>query len=214
MRRPRPAPARAAVFLRRLKKMYPRPRAALCFRGPWESLVATILSAQCTDARVNIVTVSLFKKYKSIRDYARADQRVFETDIRPTGFYRNKARHIIAAAQRVLKDFSGRVPDTMEGLLTLPGVARKTANVVLFDAFGKNDGIAVDTHVGRVARRLGLTRHDDPVKVEKDLMALSPSREWGLLSLRFIQHGRRVCRARRPLCPSCGLKDICPDSRG
>lgn len=211
--RPRVEGKRAQEVLRRLKEMYPRPRITLAFKKPWESVVATILSAQCTDARVNIVTASLFKKYKTVRDYARAGQRALEADIHSTGFFRSKARHIIAAAQKVLKDFSGRVPDTMEGLLTLPGVARKTANVVLFDAFNKNEGIPVDTHVGRVSRRLGLSEHDDPDKIEEDLMVLLPSKEWGSLSLRLIAHGRRVCRALRPQCLSCGFKDICPSYR-
>ena len=193
-----------------LKKAYPQPKIALDYRTPLEILVATILSAQCTDARVNVVTRELFRAYRRPQDYAAADVKRFEKAIRSTGFYRNKAKNIIAAAKKIIADFDGRVPETMEELLTLPGVARKTANCVLSGAFGRNEGIAVDTHVLRVSRRLGLTRHDDPVKVERDLMRLCPRREWGALSLRLIQHGRRVCAARAPKCPVCVVNKVCP----
>lgn len=200
-------------ILTRLKKKYPRPRIALKSSSPFELLAATILSAQCTDERVNKVTAALFKKYRCIEDYAKADLSVFETDIRSTGFYRNKAKNIIASARMILKNFGARVPDTMEQLLELPGVARKTANVVLFNAFGKNEGIAVDTHVIRVSNRLGLTRNQDPVKIENDLMKLFARKEWGALTLRLILHGRQTCVARSPLCLECFLGDICPSKK-
>ncbi len=195
-----------------LEKAYPQPKIALDHRTPLEILVATILSAQCTDARVNVVTRDLFRAYRTARDYAAADVKKFEEVIRSTGFYRNKAKNIIAAAKKIIVDFNGRVPETMEGLLTLPGVARKTANCVLHGAFGRNAGIAVDTHVLRVSRRLGLTRHDDPVKVEQDLMRLCDRRQWGRLSLRLILHGRRVCAARAPRCGACVMAALCPSS--
>ena len=196
-----------------LKKKYPHPRIALKFTDPFESVVSTILSAQCTDVRVNIVTKDLFKKYRSVKDYAAADIKKFEQEIRSTGFYRNKAKNIVTAAQKVVRDFRGRVPDTMESLLSLPGVARKTANVVLYNAFGKNEGIAVDTHVTRVSQRLGLTRHTDPVKIEQDLMKLADKKEWGDLSLRLIWHGRQTCQARKPLCPECVVAAFCPSRK-
>ena len=196
-----------------LKKKYPSPRIALKFTDPLESLVATILSAQCTDARVNIVTPSLFKKYKSIKDYATADIKEFENDIRSTGFYHNKAKNIIAAANKILKDFGGKVPDTMEELIQLPGVARKTANVVLYNAFGKNEGIAVDTHVIRVSQSLGLTKNSDPVKIERNLMELLDRKEWGPFSLRLIRHGRETCVAKKPKCLICVLQNVCPSKK-
>jgi endonuclease-3 len=197
-----------------LKKKYPVLRIALKSANPFELLVATILSAQCTDARVNIVTEALFRKYKRLEDYAEADLKAFKKDIRSTGFYRHKAKNIIAAAGKILKDFKGSVPQTMEELITLPGVARKTANVVLYNAFGKNEGIAVDTHVARVSQRLGLTRQSDPVKIEKDLMKMvGDKKEWGELTLRFIWHGRQTCTARSPQCPACVVKDLCPSRK-
>jgi endonuclease-3 len=197
-----------------LEKAYPRPRIALRFKTPLELLVATILSAQCTDVRVNSVTEDLFRAYRTARDYAAADVQKFEEAVRSTGFYRNKTKNILAAARKIIADFGGGVPDTMEALLTLSGVARKTANVVLHGAFGKNEGIAVDTHVLRVSRRLGLTRHDDPVKVEQDLMGLCARSVWGVLSLRLIAHGRRVCQARAPKCGECVLNALCPSRIG
>jgi endonuclease-3 len=196
-----------------LKKEYRLPRIALELVNPFEMLVATILSAQCTDARVNIVTKSLFKKYRTIEDYARVDQKNLEQAVRSTGFYRNKAKNIIGASKKILAEFRGRVPQDMQGLLTLPGVARKTANVVLYNAFGKNEGIAVDTHVARVSRRLGLTKNSDPVKIEQDLMKILEQKEWGLFSLRLIAHGRRTCMARSPQCPECVLKELCPSRK-
>jgi len=176
--------------------------------------VATILSAQCTDERVNIVTKDLFGKYRTADDYADAPQEMFEREIRPTGFFRNKARNIRAAAKKIVEDFGGEVPDNMEGLLTLPGVARKTANVVLGSAFGKNEGIAVDTHVRRVAGRLGLTRHENNQgdRIEKDLMQLVPREEWTIFAHLLIFHGRAVCTARKPNCPECAIKRLCPSA--
>lgn len=202
-----------AKVLSRLKKKYPSATISLASSNPFELLVATILSAQCTDARVNRITPVLFKKYRKVGDYARADRKTFEKEVRSTGFYRNKAKNIIASAQTVLRDFGGRLPQTMEELLTLPGVARKTANVVLFSAFGKNVGIAVDTHVARISQRLGLAKNSDPVKIEKDLMGLLSRKEWGLFSLRLIRHGRQTCQAKSPRCSACVLKDICPSKK-
>ncbi|MCS6817631.1 MAG: endonuclease III [Blastocatellia bacterium] len=202
--------ARAREILARLQEKYPVARTALHFRTPLELLVATILSAQCTDERVNRVTAELFQKYRTAADYAAAPLRELEHLIRPTGYYRNKARAIKAACQKIVADFGGEVPATMEALLTLPGVARKTANVVLQNAFGIPSGIVVDTHVLRVAQRLGLTRHTDRDKVERDLMALIPKGEWIAFSHRLIFHGRETCRARRPLCGQCVLQTLCP----
>jgi endonuclease-3 len=204
---------RVGEILGRLKKKYPSPRIALRSRTPFELLVATILSAQCTDARVNLVTKSLFMTYRTPQDYAKARPAALEQRIRSTGFYRNKAKNIIGAAQKIVADFGGRVPRTMPELLTLPGVARKTANVVLYSAFGVNEGIAVDTHVMRTSRRLGLTTHDDPVKIEQDLMRQVPQRSWGDFSLRLILHGRQTCAAKAPKCPACILADVCPSKK-
>jgi len=204
---------RAGEIVRRLKKKYPSARIALHSRNPLELLVATILSAQCTDARVNLVTKGLFKKYRTPQDYAKAKPAVLEQEIRSTGFYRNKAKNIIGAAKRIVADFGGKVPRMMPELLTLPGVARKTANVVLYSAFGVNEGIAVDTHVMRTSRRLGLTTYDDPVKIEKDLMRQVPRREWGDFSLRLILHGRQTCAAKAPKCPVCVLAQTCPSKK-
>jgi endonuclease-3 len=174
--------------------------------------VATILSAQCTDVRVNQVTGDLFRKYRTARDYANADPRAFEQEIRPTGFFRNKTRSILGAAKVLDEKHGGRVPSTMEDLLELPGVARKTANVVLGTAFRKAEGIVVDTHVHRLARRLGLTREDDPGKIERDLMELLPREEWIDFAHRLIRHGRRICPARKPRCGECVLAPHCPSA--
>jgi|GEM_PF-16383 len=193
-----------------LKKEYPAARIALEFHTPMQMLASTILSAQCTDERVNKVTAELFKKYKTPRDFAGADLKNFEGEIRSTGFYKNKARNIINSAGIITEKFKGRVPDTMEGLLTLPGVARKTANVVLQNAFGKVAGIVVDTHVIRLSGRLGLTKNKDPVKIENDLMEITPGGDWGLLSYLLIDHGRKICHARKPNHAGCVLRDICP----
>ncbi|PIU41137.1 MAG: endonuclease III [Candidatus Omnitrophica bacterium CG07_land_8_20_14_0_80_42_15] len=196
-----------------LKKTYPRAKIALDFTSPIQLLVATILSAQCTDKRVNIVTESLFKKYKTERDYANADLKTFEKDIRSTGFYRNKAKNIIASAQKILKEFNGKVPDTMEALLTLPGVARKTANIVLSNAYGKIEGIAVDTHVRRLSGRLGFTDNENPEKIELDLMKLFPKDEWFPINRVLIEHGRNICNAKKPLCPECLVSSLCPSKK-
>ena len=201
---------RALKIIQLLKKEYPRPRTALRFSSPLEILVATILSAQCTDKRVNIVTQSLFKKYRAVQDYAQADLKTFENEIRSTGFYRNKAKNIINAAKKVMSDFGGKVPDTMHELLTLPGVARKTANIVLISGFGKAEGIAVDTHARRLSQRLGLSKSDNPVKIEQDLMQLVPKKDWGIVNFLLVDHGRKICSAKKPLHDECALYDLCP----
>jgi len=197
-------------IIRRLKKEYPNPETALRFKTPFELLVATILSAQTTDAHVNKVTDSLFKKYRSVRDYALAPPEEFRKDISSINFYKTKAKNIQGAAQIILEDYKSEVPRTMTGLTSLPGVARKTANIILSNAFGIHEGIAVDTHVKRLAYRLGLTEHEDPVKIEKDLMAITPKEEWGNLSHLLIFHGRKICQAKKPKHEECVLYDICP----
>ena len=208
-----PKNKQAQAIVRRLKKTYPRAAIALHFHNPLELLVATILSAQCTDKKVNEVTEDLFKHYRSVDDYAEADPAQFEQAIRSTGFYRNKAKNIIAAAQKIMSDFKGTVPQAMDALVSLPGVARKTANIVLFSGFGIIEGIAVDTHVRRLSQRLGLTMHDDPSKIEQDLMGLVAKKDWGFFSYLLIEHGRAICAAKKPLCPECVLKDICPSRK-
>lgn len=201
---------RAAAIMAGLRADYPDATCSLTFSTPLELLVATILSAQCTDERVNAVTKQLFQKYRSAADYANADLEKLEQDVKQTGFYRNKAKSIRAAAQLLVTRFGGEVPRTLDELITLPGVARKTANVVMGNAYGIVEGVVVDTHVGRLARRLGLTASDDPVKVEQDLMALFPQSDWLALSHALIYHGRAICQARRPLCEQCHLVDLCP----
>ncbi len=196
-----------------LEKEYPNSTTALTHKDPLELLVATILSAQCTDARVNKVTKDLFKKYKKLSDYAEAKQNVFEQDIRSTGFYRNKAKNIIASAKMISKNFGGQVPDEMEDLLRLPGVARKTANIVLFHFFGKNEGIAVDTHVRRLSLRIGFTENEAPPKIEQDLMKLFERKKWGEVTNVLISHGRAVCKSRKPLCVECPIKDLCSSAK-
>jgi endonuclease-3 len=205
---------RVTKIVEALKKTYPNARIALNFRNPLELLVATILSAQCTDKRVNMVTEDLFKKYPAAADYAAADPKVFENEIKSTGFYRNKTKSVLAAAARIESGFGGKVPDNMDDLLTLPGVARKTANVVLGGAFGKNEGIVVDTHVIRLSQRIGLTRHKDNSgdKIESDLMALVPRKEWTDFGNMVIWHGRLVCTARRPNCAGCSINKLCPSA--
>ncbi len=195
---------------RALKRLFPGARIALTFRNTWELLVAVVLSAQCTDTRVNIVTRDLFKKYKKLDDYARADARQFEQDIKSTGFYRNKAKNIIAAARMVKKDFKGRVPGTMGELLKIPGVARKTANVILGNAFNKVSGIAVDTHVRRFALKFDLTDSRDPKKIEQDLMEILPKREWFNWTYRMIEYGRQICPAHRHSCENHPLSKLYP----
>ncbi len=196
-----------------LKKQYPHFTTALKYRSPAQLLVATILSAQCTDTRVNIVTKELFKKYKTLKDYANADLKTFEQEIRSTGFYHSKAKNIIGAAEMIIDKFNGKVPDSMEKLIQLPGVARKTANIVLAHGYNKIEGIAVDTHVRRVSFRLGLTKYQDPVKIEKDLMKTAPKKEWAHSSDLLIAHGRAICRAAKPKCPECVLGSLCPSKR-
>ncbi|MGB2631110.1 MAG: endonuclease III [Candidatus Omnitrophota bacterium] len=193
-----------------LEKEYPKATTVLSHVNAFQLLVATILSAQCTDKRVNMVTKDLFRKYKTAKDYARAKQPAFEKEIRSTGFYRNKAKNIIGAAKMIESEFKGKVPGTMEELVKLPGVARKTANIVLFHSFKKNEGIAVDTHVKRLSGRLGLSKNTDPVKIEEDLMKLYDRKKWGDLSNLLISHGREICDAKKPLCPKCQLKSLCP----
>ena len=195
-----------------LRKTYPKVRSALNFSNPLELLVATILSAQTTDKGVNEVTATLFKKYRTIDDYMNADPSEFEQDIRPTGFYRNKTRSVLGACKKIKQDFGGKVPDTMNDLLSLSGVARKTANVVLGNAFGKNEGITVDRHVLRVAGRVGLTSSDKPNIVEQDLMALTPQDDWTNVSHRLVILGRNICTARKPKCEDCPLNKLCPSA--
>lgn len=203
---------RAATVLRRLKRRYPDATCALDHRNAWELLVATILSAQCTDARVNMVTPALFARYPDAAALAQADPADLEALIRSTGFFRAKARSLLGVARALVADHGGRVPDTMAALRVLPGVGRKTANVVLGNAFGINEGITVDTHVTRLSRLLGFTRHTDPEKIERDLMPLFPRKDWALLSHLLIRHGRTTCIARRPQCGACVLNDICPSA--
>lgn len=205
--------SRAKLILKRLARTYPDAKCALDYGNAFELLCATILSAQCTDVRVNLVTPTLFARFPTPQALAAASPGEVEDIIRSTGFFRNKTKSLIGMAQALVADHGGEVPRSMEQLRPLPGVGRKTANVVLGNAYGINEGIAVDTHVGRVSRRLGLTRHDDPVKVELDLMPLFPRREWALLSHLFIFHGRRTCIARRPKCGECVLNDICPSAQ-
>ena len=198
--------------LRRLKREYPNPIIALNFKTPFELLVATMLSAQTTDVHVNKVTEGLFKKYRSIRDYADAPAEVFQKEVSSVNFYKTKAKNIQGAARMIIGRFHSEVPKTMEDLISLPGVARKTANVVLSNAYGLHEGIAVDTHVKRVAFRLGITKNEDPVKVEKDLMAITPKKEWGDLSHLLIFHGWKICQAKKPRHQECVLYDICPSN--
>src|SRR5712671_445839 len=204
---------RARKIIARLKQEYPDATCALHHRSALELVVATILSAQCTDARVNMVTPHLFAKYRTAADYAAADPRVLEKEIQSTGFFRNKTKSIIGMAQALVERHGGMVPDTMEQLVQLPGVGRKTANVVLGTWFGKNEGIVVDTHVQRLATLLALTKEKDPVKIERDLMALVLRDKWTWFSHTLILHGRRVCIARRPKCEVCVINRLCPSSR-
>ncbi len=203
------APARVSEVLKRLDTLYPAATCELKHSSAWELLVATILSAQCTDARVNMVTPELFRKYPGPRDLAKMRPEQVEPDIRSTGFYRNKARLIVTSAQRVMEEFGGQVPQEMEQLLTLPGVARKTANVVLGTWFKKAEGVVVDTHVHRISRRLELTTEDAPQKIEQDLMRVIPRSKWIGFSHQIIWHGRRCCFARKPNCAECLLENLC-----
>jgi endonuclease-3 len=208
-----PSAAPASEVIARLKAEYPDARTELDWSNPLELLVATILSAQTTDVQVNRVTESLFAKYRKAEDYADADPDELEDDIRPTGFYRNKARSLRGMASVLVEEHGGEVPRTMPELVALPGVGRKTANVVLGNAFGTNEGIVVDTHVRRVSNRLGLAENRDPVKIEQDLMDVVPEEDRTIYSHLLIFHGRRVCKARKPDCPNCVLNDICPSAR-
>jgi endonuclease-3 len=201
---------RAASIARRLAKEYADAVCSLDFHSPLELLIATILSAQCTDVRVNQVTPGLFKKHPTAADYAHAKLSELEKDIQSTGFFRNKAKNIQGCCQKLCEDFGGQVPKTMEDLVELPGVGRKTANVVLGTAYGIAIGVVVDTHVGRISRRLGLTKEKDAEKVERDLMDQFAPKEWIALSHRMIQHGRRYCMARNPQCDACLLRSLCP----
>jgi endonuclease III len=203
------APERIAEILKRLDAAYPNAECALHHRNAWELLVATILSAQCTDARVNMVTPELFRKFPTPQAMAQASLPAIEEEIRSTGFYRNKAKSIVGAAKKIISDFGGKVPKTMAELLTVPGAARKTANVVLGTAYGIAEGIAVDTHVLRLSRRLGLTKETEPKKVEQDLMKIIPQDHWIQFSHEMIHHGRQVCFARKPRCADCTLETLC-----
>ncbi len=203
---------RVREIIRLLRRHYPVSRTALEFRDPFGILVATILAAQCTDERVNKVTPALIQKYPGPAEFARADRAELEAVIRPTGFFRNKAKSIIGASQRIGEAYGGVVPDTMEELLTLPGVARKTANIVLSAGFGKAEGIAVDTHARRLSQRLGLSRESDPVKIERDLLRLVPKKDWLDFNFLLVDHGRAVCQARKPRCPECFLRRLCPSA--
>lgn len=207
---------RATKIAQMLLKMYKRRKTVLTFGSPWECLVAVQLSAQCTDKRVNMVMPALFKKYSTVEAFARAKASELESAIRSTGFYRNKAKNIKAAASKVVSEFGGKLPSNMENLVTLPGVARKSANVILFNAFGKVEGVAVDTHVMRITDLLGLIStgaRRKPEKIERELMGILPHKYWGVFSLLITEHGREVCIARRPRCENCKLNKLCPGSR-
>lgn len=201
---------RLPILLERLDRMYPTAECALRHTNPFQLLVATILSAQCTDERVNLVTKSLFKKLRTPTDFAGVSQAQLEREIRSTGFFRHKAKNIRGAAKKILEEFAGKVPKTMEELLTLPGVARKTANVVLGTAYGIASGVVVDTHVQRLSQRLGLSRQKDPKKIEQDLIKILPQERWIGFSHQLIWHGRKLCAARQPKCDQCPLVDVCP----
>lgn len=202
-------PARVSAILAKLDEAYPAATCALTHENPFQLLISTILSAQCTDERVNQVTATLYQKYKSAKDFAYANPQELEQDIRPTGFFRNKTKSIMGASKKIVEEFHGEVPRTMEELLTLPGVARKTGNVVLGTAFGIAAGVVVDTHVQRLSGRLDLTKNTDPKKIEQDLMQVIPQEKWILFSHQLIWHGRRVCQARKPKCIECNLERLC-----
>lgn len=202
--------ARTTELIKRFRKMYPDAHCALNHTNPFELMIATILSAQCTDERVNIVTADLFRKYRSPEDFVAVPQTELERDIHSTGFFRNKAKNIKAASKRLIEIYGGEIPREMDEILTLGGVARKTANVVLGNAFGIASGVVVDTHVMRLSQRLGLTENKTPEKIEKDLQELVPKKHWVMFPHWMIYHGRQVCNARKPKCPECKLADICP----
>jgi endonuclease-3 len=210
--RPKTAAERAArvrKIMKLLDAMYPDAKVPLLHSSPWELLVATILSAQCTDKRVNEVTPGLFRKYPTPADFANAPQAELALDIRSTGFFNNKSKSLIGAAQKILGEFGGEVPKTMKELLTVPGAARKTANVVLGGAYGVMEGVVVDTHVQRLSQRLDLTKHKEPIKIEQDLMKIIPKEKWFVFPLQLIYHGRALCIARKPKCALCKLDPIC-----
>ena len=204
---------RAKKIVAKLKKLYPQPKTALEHEDPLQLLIATILSAQCTDARVNMVTPVLFAKYKTAADFADANPVELEQEIRSTGFYKNKTKNIIGCCKRLVEIHGGVVPSSMETLLELPGVGRKTANCVLGGAFGINSGVVVDTHVERLSQRLGLTKQNNPEKIEQDLVNIIPRSDWYDLSNMLIAHGRQVCNARKPNCPDCRLNSLCPSAK-
>ena len=208
-----PAAKRAPVILQRLRKAYTASTVALEASNPLEMLIATILSAQCTDARVNEVTKTLFKKYRRAEDYLAVPEEELREDIRSTGFFNQKAKSVRGTCRRLVEVYGGKVPDTMEDLLTLPGVARKTANVVLGNSFGKVEGIAVDTHVRRLSQRFGFSETDDPERIERDLMALLPKEDWFDATYRLVDHGRTICTARSPKCEVCPVEELCPSSQ-
>jgi len=203
------APERVRAIMEGLDQMYPGVTCALTHRSAWELLVATILSAQSTDVRVNMVTPALFEKYPTVQDFAALEPEALQPDVRSTGFFRNKSKSVVGAARKIVSDFGGNVPETMEELLTLPGVARKTANVVLGTWFKKNEGVVVDTHVTRISRRLELTKQEDPQKIEQDLTKIVPRERWTDFSHEVIWHGRRLCMARGPKCAECGIEKLC-----
>ena len=207
-----PIAERAPLLIRGLRKAYPQARVALNFTNPLECLIATMLSAQCTDVRVNMVTKDLFKKYRSPENYLKVPESELKDDIRSTGFFNQKAKSIRGACTRIVEVYDGKVPDTMEDLITLPGVARKTANIVTGNAFGQVYGIAVDTHVRRVSNRLGFSDSQDPEVIEQDLMALIPRALWFDFTYVIIDHGRSICHARKPACADCPVNDLCPSS--
>jgi len=206
------SPEQIEAIIAELRRLYPDAKCSLDFSTPLQLLIATQLAAQCTDERVNMVTKDLFRKYRSVEDFATVSQEELEQDIKSTGFYRNKAKNIRAACQRIITDFGGEVPHTMKDLLSLPGVARKTANVVLGNAFGIVEGYIVDTHNMRLSRRFGWTTSEDPVKIEQALMRIIPQKDWLDLSHFLIYHGRAVCAARKPLCEQCTLAKLCPSA--
>ena len=207
------AKTRVVKIIKVLRKTYPNAKTALKHKNPLELLISTMLAAQCTDERVNKITPALFKKYKNAADFARARQSSLEKDIYSTGFYRNKAKNIIATSKKIVNEFKRNVPESMEELVTLPGVARKTANIVLSGSFGKAEGIAVDTHVRRLSQRMALTKENDPEKIEKNLMKVVPKKDWLEFNYIMVDHGRAVCKARRPRCADCVIGGLCPSKK-
>jgi len=207
------AKVRLRAIIEILRKQYPASRTALEFETPLQILVATILSAQCTDERVNQITPGIFRKYPTVSDFANADREELEKQIRPVGFFRNKAKSIMGASKKIVGEFGGEVPKTMAELIRLPGVARKTANIVLSSAFQKAEGIAVDTHVKRLSGRLGASREHDPEKIERDLLALVPRKDWLDFNYLLVNYGRKICQARKPQCPECVIHHLCPSAK-